>query len=210
VRLAEQALLIAWDRQKQKLTGSERTTMVSAAVLIELWLDGALAPDPKRAVPTGRPSRETRGDAPGRAELLARIAAGPKPRTWKYWVEKGSKDTYRAVRTHLAKERLVRLEDRRFLGFAVAPRVTVRDGRLVGDLVERCRRAVLGAVPVDQVPVMDAALVAVVAAAELNTVFSGKERRAHRERIAGLSERAGPAAKALRSVVSEHQAAAAS
>jgi hypothetical protein len=39
-------------------------------------------------------------------------------------------------------------------------------------------------------------------------VFSGRERREHREKIRDLAEQAGPAAKALRKVVENQQAAA--
>jgi len=39
-------------------------------------------------------------------------------------------------------------------------------------------------------------------------VFSGRERREHREQIRELAERAGPASKALRKVVEDQQAAA--
>jgi hypothetical protein len=200
LELSEQAYLIAWDDTKQRMIGrTEHPAMVSAAVLIDLWLDGALSPDDdKHASPTGRPA----GAGPGRAQILARIAES-KPRAWKYWVGKGSRASYRAVRGHLAKDRVIRVEERRFLGIPAPPRVTVRNPRVARELVERCRRAVLHGVSPGEVPVRDAALVAIVAAAELDTVFSGRERRAHRDRIAELTLRAGPAAKALRSVVTE-------
>ncbi len=55
----------------------------------------------------------------------------------------------------------------------------------------------------------DAALIALAAAGQLRTVFSGRQRRLHRRRIAELTAQAGPAAPALRKVVQQLQASAA-
>jgi hypothetical protein len=51
--------------------------------------------------------------------------------------------------------------------------------------------------------------VALAAAGELSTAISRRQRREHRQRIARLSERAGPAAPALRKVLQQLRASAA-
>jgi hypothetical protein len=86
--------------------------------------------------------------------------------------------------------------------------VHVRDTRIVRELVADLRRVVLGGTPANQLDPLAVALVPLVSAVELNTVFSGRERREHREQIRELAERAGPATKALRKVVEDQQAAA--
>lgn len=206
-RLADRAYLVAYHLEKQKPFGSNRSQVLNGAMLIELWLAGAITDSSGRAVAgTGTPERWSGREA----ELSALVRDSEKPRRWKRWVRKDAGATERAVRARLAQQRVIRIEERKLLGFIDRPRVTVRDTRVIKELVSRCRRAVLSGVPAQDVEVLDAALVALVAAAEWNTVFSGRERRTHRARIAEFAARSGPAAKALRDVVSDDQAAAAS
>ena len=132
--------------------------------------------------------------------------AGSKPRSWRHWVQKDAKLTYQSVRQRLADDRVISVTEGTVLGIFPRKIVTVRDTRVVRELVADLRRVVLspGAAPGDP---LDALLVPLVAAVELNTVFSGRERREHRERVRDLAEAAGPAAKALRKVVESQQAA---
>ena len=204
-RLADRAYLVAYHLGRQKPTGRNRSHVLNGAVLIELWLTGAVVDEAGRAAAVASSGRSPAGRE---GDVLGLVRDSAQPRRWKYWVRKDSGTTERAVRGRLAGQRLVRVEDRRVLGLFDRPKVTVRDTRVVRELVDRCRRAVLQGTPVDQVQPLDAALVAVVAAAEWDTVFSGRERRQHRERIARLSARAGPAAQALRDVVRDDKAAA--
>lgn len=207
-RLADRAYLAAYHLDKQRLTGDNRAQVLSAAMLIELWLAGALSDESKTAV--ARASTRTGHPVSGReAELLSLVRDSGRPRRWKSWVRRDAATTERAVRARLAQQRVIRVEERRLLGLFDRPKVTVRDTRVVRELVARCRRAVLDPTPVQQVDPLDAALVAIVADAEWDTVFSSKERRAHRARIAELRARSGPAAKALRDVIRQDQAAAA-
>lgn len=201
--LAANAFLIAYNVEKKKLAGgSTHGILVRAAALAELSLGGQLADQNGKAEPTGR-----RTEDPLLEVVLDQIAAS-KPRAWKYWVNKDHKGTYRAVREQLVVERVITVEDVRLFGLVVKKNVTVRDTRVVRELVASARRAVLGSTVVDRLDPRDAALVALVAAVELNTVFSGRERREHRDKIRQLADRTGPAVKALRKAVEDQQAAA--
>ncbi|MFI7587570.1 GPP34 family phosphoprotein [Spongisporangium articulatum] len=208
-RLGDCVYLLAYDPVKQRMTGrARRGTVVNAAVLVDLWLAGVLTDDGRRValVPAARAAR---GYAGLEADVIRQIREG-RPHRWKYWVRRGHRTAERAVRDRLATRRVLRVEERTLLWVVPRPRITVRDTHTVHELVARCRAAVLDhRVPVADVEAADAALVALVAAAEWNTVFTGKERRAHRHRIAEFAARSGPAAKALREVVRDEQASAA-
>ena len=201
-RLADRAFLIAYDVQKQKLAGGDsHGQLIRAAVLVELTLAGRLVDENGKPRGTGQ-----RTDDPILDAVLDQIA-NSKPRSWKYWVDKDTKITYRAVRDRLATNRVIRVTQGTVLGIFPKQVVHVRDTRIVRELIADLRRVVLGGAPSKDLDPLALALVPLVSAVELNTVFSGRERREHRERIRGLAERAGPAAKALRKVVESHQAA---
>jgi hypothetical protein len=199
-RLPDRAFLIAYDVQKQKLAGGDsHGQLIRAAALVELTLSGRLVDD------NGKPRTSgTRTDDPVLDAILDQISRS-KARSWKYWVEKDAKVTYQAVRERLATTRVIAVTEGTYLGILPRKVVHVRDTRIVRTLVADLRRVVLDGAPADQDP-LAAALVPLVSAAELNTVFSGRERRAHREKIRQLAERAGPASKALRKVVESQQA----
>jgi len=200
-RLPERAFLIAYDVEKKKLTGGDsHGQLIRAAALVELTRAGRLVDE------NGKPR-----DAGGRTgdpvlDAVLDQIAGSKPRSWRHWVQKDAKLTYQSVRQRLADDRVISVTEGTVLGIFPRKIVTVRDTRVVRELVADLRRVVLspGAAPGDP---LDALLVPLVAAVELNTVFSGRERREHRERVRDLAEAAGPAAKALRKVVESQQAA---
>lgn len=200
--LTDQAYLIAYDVAKGKLSGTNRGQLVQAAALVELTWAGHLADAEGKPRATGTHSGDPVLDA-----VLDRIA-GSKPRPWKHWVEKSHKETYTAVRDRLAQRRVLQVTGRKVLGLFPVTDVVVRDTRTVRELVAGARRAVLAGVPAERVDRRDVALATLSSAVELNTVFSGKERRAQRDRIKDLTGRTGPAATALRKVVKDQQAAA--
>jgi hypothetical protein len=202
--LPAQAFLIAYDVERQKLTGgATHGILVRAAALVELSLGGQLDDENGKARPTGRGTSD-----PELAAVLAQIAES-KPRAWKYWVAKDHKATYQAVRGRLVLDRVITVEEVKLLGLIPKQHVTVRDTRDVNQLIAQARQAVLGGAANERIDPRAAALVSLVAAVELNTVFSGRERREHRTTIKQLAERTGPAVKALRKAVEEQQAVAA-
>jgi hypothetical protein len=199
-RLPDRAFLVAYDVQKQKLTGGgSHRQLIRAAALVELTLAGRLVDQDGKPQDTGR-----RTDDPVLDAILDQIAHS-KARSWKYWVEKDAKVTYQAVRERLVTTRVITVTESTALGFFSKEVVRVRDTRIVRMLVADLRRVVLDGTPVEQLDPLAVALVPLVSAVELNTVFSGQERHEHRERIRALAERAGPASKVLRTVVEGQQ-----
>jgi hypothetical protein len=201
-RLPDRAFLIAYDVDKHKLTGGDsHGQLIRAAALVELTLAGRLVDENGKPRDTGRRT----GD-PVLDSVLDQIAQS-KARSWKYWVEKDAKVTYQAVRERLAKDRVIAVTEGTVLGIFPRKVVHVRDTRVVRQMVADLRRVVLGG-GAGQADPLAVALVPLVWAVELNTVFSGRERREHRELFRELAERAGPASKALRKVVESQQAVA--
>jgi len=135
--------------------------------------------------------------------LLQQIAqSGPRP--WRHWIGKDARATVRAVRDELETGRWVKVELRQpFLVFNRSY-VRVRDTRVVKRLTTQVSAALTG--PVSRVGDREAALVGLAAAAELGTILPRARRRAHKQRIALLSERGGPAAPALRKVIQQAHA----
>jgi hypothetical protein len=201
-RLTDRAFLIAYDVGKQKLTGGDsHGQLIRAAALVELTIAGRLVDEHGKPRSTGQ-----RTDDPILDAVLDQIT-NSKARSWRHWVEKDVKITYQAVRERLATNRVIAVTDSTVLGIFPKKVVQVRDTRIVRELIADLRRVVLSGTPSDQLDPLAVALVPLVSAVELNTVFSGRERREHREQIRRLAERAGPAAKALRKVVESQSAA---
>ena len=199
--LPTRAYLIAYDVERQKLTGNSPNELVQAAALVQLSLAGLLTDENGKAQASGGRT----GD-PVLDSLLDRISDS-RLRSWKHWVTSDPKLTHRAIRDRLAAERLITVEDKPMLGLIPRQLVTVLDTRIVGQLITETRSAVISGTPVDRVGPEPAALAAMVAAVELNTVFSSRERREHRDKIKELAERSGPVVKALRKAVEEQQSA---
>ncbi|WP_018657878.1 GOLPH3/VPS74 family protein [Actinomadura flavalba] len=192
--------LLAHDPRRQRMTaGSRLGYVLRAAALTELFLDGRLLDERKRAVP-GTPGNDPYG-------LLAQIASS-RPRTWQHWVRKDSRAMKRRVQSELVDAGLIRVQEHRVLGVFPATRVTVRDPRVVKSLWRGASSALWGQ-PVAHVNSLDAAVVALAAAGEITTFLPRSERRRHKRRIADLSARSGPAPKAVRKVIEANTAAAA-
>ncbi len=203
-RLADRAFLIAYDVEKQKLTGgNSHGQLIRAAALVELTLAGRLVDDNGKPRITGQRTEDAVLSA-----VLKQIE-NSKPRSWQHWVEKDAKITYQAVRERLTANRVITVTESTVLGIFPKKVVHVRDTRIVRELIAELRRVVLSGAPSKDLDPLALALVPLVSAVELNTVFSGRERREHRDRIRALALTAGPAAKALRKVF-ESQAASVS
>lgn len=86
-------------------------------------------------------------------------------------------------------------------------RVTVRNPRAVKRLAERVSAMLSGSRPLSRTQ-RDAAMVTLAAAGEFGTVLPRARRREHRQRIADLSQAAGPIPEALRNTIREARAAA--
>lgn len=195
--------LLAYDTRAERMTAKfELGYVIRAAALTELQLAGHLTDQ------NGKPHAQ--GPAaladPFLNDLLHEIAAA-KPRSWQRWISKDVRKAPRIIRDSLAAANIVRLEHYRVLGLFPATRVTVRDPRVVTRLADRVSAA-LGSPPSRTEP-RDAAMVALAAAGEFKTVLPRARRREHRQRLADLSEAAGPVSEALRRAVRQARSSAA-
>jgi Golgi phosphoprotein 3 (GPP34) len=200
--LPARMFLLAYDLNKQRLavTGDQLGYVLRAAALTELFLDGRLIEDKRR------PKPDTPGDDP--YGVVAQIADS-RPRSWQHWVRKDAKAMVRTVRDELAAAGYVRVRRHRRLGLFPHVEVTVKDPRVVKSLCRGALSALRGR-PVAHVDGYDAAAVALAAAGGLKTVLPRPERRRHKRRIEALTARTGPAAPAVRKVITADSAAAAS
>jgi hypothetical protein len=203
--LPERLYLLAYDARRRRLTASAQLGYVlRAAALADLQLRGLLADEAGRVRATGQQAAEAL-----LGPVLEQVARS-RPRGWAHWVRAGQRPLQRAVRARLEAGGWIRVEPRRVLGVFPAARVTVTDRRVLEELGGIVARTLAGDQPVAAVDPADAALVALAAAGELPTAIPRRRRRQHRRRIAQLSERTGPAVPALRRVLQQLRASAAS
>jgi hypothetical protein len=113
--LPEQLLLLAIDDQRGVINTSTMTTLLyglAGAVLAELALRGKIGLEEKRLKPT---DNLPTGD-PNLDSVLSQIADEPKPRKLARWVMVfARKDTLRKTAQSLAEQRVISIENKRFL-----------------------------------------------------------------------------------------------
>jgi hypothetical protein len=190
--LPQRIYLLAHDPAKGRVRmGSNLGAMLRAAALAGLYLDGRLTDERGRAAVGARKA----GHDPVLDGVFDEIA-GARPRKWHSWIDRRQNATVRAVRRQLADGGWVRLEPRRVLGLFPVTRVTIRDPRVRKELLGRVTAALKD--PVGRVHPADAALVAIVAAADLKLVLDRRTRRAGKRRIEELTRLSGPIGPALR------------
>jgi Golgi phosphoprotein 3 (GPP34) len=199
--LADQLFLLAYDPRRQRIAGgSNHGILIRAAALEELRQAGHLGDEFGKVRATGR-----HVDDAVLAGLLREITESTKPRPWKHWVARGEKGTYRAVRERLEERLIILVETRRVLLIFPVIRATLREPGIVDELRTRFQRILTG---VGAASAHDAALIGLAAAGELGTVLPRPLRRQYRDRIKALSQ--GPVPPALRRIMQERKAAAAS
>ncbi len=205
--LPQRLSLLAYDTRRRRLRGrTQLGHLLRAAALTDLLLRGLVADDRGKVV-TGRPADPL--DDPVLGAVLRQVAES-RPRSWSHWVRSGQRPLRRAVREQLEEGGWIQVEQRRVLGIFPASRIAVRDTRVLRRLAAIVGRTLGAGLPAARVDPADAALVALAAAGELSTAVSRRQRREHRQRIASLGERAGPAVPALRKVLQQLRASAAS
>lgn len=200
--LPARLFLLAVNPTRRRLTGQPQLGyLLRAGALTDLQLRGLITDESGRV----RVGTQLRVGDPVLDAMLAEIA-GDRPRSWRAWVQRRHRAIRGEVREQLEGQRWIVTERRRILGIFPTLDVTVLDQLAVERLRHRLTAVVEGAGGVEQ---RDAALVALAAAGQLRTVFSGRQRRVHRRRIAELTAQAGPVAPVLRKVIQQHQAVAA-
>jgi Golgi phosphoprotein 3 (GPP34) len=199
--LPGQLYLLAYDQRRERLTArTQLGYLMRAAALTDLRLRGHIA-DEGRKVRVTSPG----GVADPVLGGVLRELAESRPRSWTRWVRRGARRTRLAVRDQLATGGWIRVEPRRLLGIFPTTRITIRDPLVIQRLTDRLGTALRSA---DTDPTA-AALVALAAAGELRTVLPRAKAREYKQRIAELSERAGPAVPALRRVIQQLRSSAA-
>ncbi len=192
--LPQRIYLLAYDPAKGKVRiGTGLGAMLRAAALAELHLHGHLIDENScAAVDTRHP-----GHDPFLKGVLDEIA-GSKPRKWQYWIDSRQGAAVKAVRQQLSDGGWVRLQPRKVLGLFPATKVTLRDPRARKELLTRVKSALKNPIGrIDPANPADAAMVAIVAAADLRLVLDRKTQRANERRIQELTKLSGPIAPAL-------------
>jgi|SRR5581483_7421023 len=198
--LPARLFLLALNPTRHRLTGlTQLGYLLRAGALADLEVRGLIG-DESGKVRIG--TKLHVGD-PVLDAMLAEIA-GDRPRSWRAWVQRRQWAIRAEVRGQLEEQRWIVTEPRRILGLFPALRITVLDQVAVDRLRDRLAAALEGG----HVDKRDAALVALAAAGQLRTVFTGRQRRVHRRRIAELGAQAGQAPPALRKVIRQLQASA--
>ncbi len=200
--LPAQLFLLAVNPNRERLTRrSELGYVLRAGALAELLLRGDLVDEDGRAASV----RASRPADPVLGPIFQQVADGRR-RRWSHWVYKGARRTTGVVQDQLAAQRYITVESYRILGIFPARRIRFVDPLLYPQMLQSIEVTLGGPGRVDN---RDAALVALVAAGELDTVLPRAKRRAHRTRIDELREQAGPLPKALAKVLRDVRSAAA-
>lgn len=200
--LPAQLYLLACDPDKERVIHRDNLGyVVRAAALAELEARGCVTDDGGKV--RARDRRTGDGFLDG---VLRGVAAQSRPRRWKTLVAKDRRQTLLALERALEKAGLVSVE-RRALRLT---RVRARDVELPARLRAEAARVLGGEVPVAQVPPRQAALAALSTLGKLSPSVTMRERHRNRARLKELTERVGPAGRALKKALEARDAAAAS
>ncbi|MFK4086871.1 GPP34 family phosphoprotein [Kribbella sp. NPDC020789] len=192
--LAARIFLLAYDPELGRLAARGKLGKVlRAAALIDLQLRGNLADDNGRVKVTKA--------APPADEILAGVLADigtTGSRSWRTWIDRRQRAIVRDVRDELVRTRLIKVEPYRVLGFFPANRITLRQPLIRRQLLQRTTDVLRPSRLVTRVDLRDAAVAAVAATADLRTIITKEQRIRHRDRLAQLAVRVGPAIPALK------------
>lgn len=208
VSLVHRMFLLAYRPERRRLGGREHLGLVLNAAALHGLLDTGFLADEGGKVRIAA----ARGTAPSgalEAELFARVVASERPRSWRHWVKKSAATAVGTVRAELARSRVIRLEKGRVLLVFPTQLVVLRQPRMRSAAVAGVRDALRPTQPASRVPRRHAASAAFAHIGEMNTVMSGGERRAARDRVGELTAGLGPVPDALRKAVRDAKASSA-
>lgn len=189
--LPQRIFLLAYNPDKGRVgLGTNLGATLRAAALADLYRGGHLTDERGRAaIDVRRPCHDPVLDA-----LLEEIA-GSKPYTWQSWIGHRQRAAVRAVRQQLNDGGWVHLQRHKILRLFPITKVTIRDPRVRKELLDRVNTALRQ--PIGSIDPADAALVAIIAAADLKLVLDRKTQRANKQRIQELTKLSGPFGPAL-------------
>ncbi|MFJ4856562.1 MULTISPECIES: GPP34 family phosphoprotein [unclassified Streptomyces] len=167
------------DDEKFELTNLQgRGQLLRAGALTQLALDGLLNAEGGKVV-------RRAATPPGDLFLAGvwRDLPTEKPKRWLQYVHNKAHTAEKPVREQLAGTGAVTVHHEKRLGLVPVDRVVVNEPQQVRALQERVRDAVLLGVDPVSVPVDELTMAVFAAEAEVSTVFTGKERREHKQAL---------------------------
>ncbi|MBM7440197.1 GPP34 family phosphoprotein [Streptomyces sp. HB132] len=193
--LPQQCYLLCYtvDKAKFELTDLQgRGQLLRAAALTELALEGRLSTERRKVA---RRTAEPPGD-PFLAMVWRDLPETPK--RWLQFVHNKAHAAEKPVREQLAAAGAITVRREKRLGVLAVDRVAVSDPQPVLDLQERVRDVVLGGPDPSAIPPGELTMAVFAAEVEVTSVFTGKERRMHKQTLATLAERYDAAVPGLR------------
>lgn len=174
------------DKGKFELTNLQgRGQLLRAAAMTEMTLAGLLDTEGGKVA---RRDTEAPSD-PFLAEVWCDLPT-EKPKRWLKFVHDKAHTAEKPVRNQLAATGAITVTHEKRLGLLPVDRITVSDPQQVLDLQERVRKTVLGGdLDPASTPVDELTMAVFAAEAEVTSVFSGKERREHKEALKTLAAR---------------------
>ncbi len=189
--LAGQVLLLAFDPDKQRLTARPWLGyLLRAAVLADLRGRRVVDDRDQRVRVIGSTPQN-----PALALACQEISAS-RPRTWAAWIRRGRRATEDSVIEELAAARFIAIDRGRRPWSR--PRFHITDPRVLSRLRDRVSAVLRSAQGPARVPPNDAALIAILAVGDVRTALPKARIADHADRVAGLTERSEPIARALK------------
>jgi hypothetical protein len=192
--LPELLYLLSIDLAKHKQSDRQKIGyIVRAAALTELGLRGSVADADGKV--------QVRRDASTGDPLLDSVLheiADDRQRSWKDWVRRRERQTLDALENQLKGTGAITIEKHVVLG----DKIWVTDVASVRALQKELLDTLTGGQSIDLLEPRTIALAALTANGELSTAIPDKVRKAHKDRVRTLTDQTGPAAGALKSVVS--------
>lgn len=171
------------DKGKFELTNLQgRGQLLRAGALTELALAGLIGTEGGKVV---RRVGKAPGD-PFLAEVLHDLPT-EKPKGWLSFVHNKAHKAEKPVREQLAASGAVTVHHEKRLGVLSVDRVVVNDPPWVSALQERVRGAVFRGPGPSEVPVDELTMAVFAHEAEVTSVFTGKERREHKQEFKALA-----------------------
>ncbi|MEU8137697.1 GOLPH3/VPS74 family protein [Streptodolium elevatio] len=205
VSLVHRVFLLAYRPERQRLAGGQHMGLALNAAALQGLLDAGFLADEGGRVRVAA-SRGAVPDGALEADVFARVVASDRSRSWRHWVKKSAAFAVGTVRTELARSRVLRVEKTRVLLVFPYHSVALRQPRMRTAALAGVRDALRATQPASRVPRCQAATTVLVHIAEMNTVMSGRERRAARGRVDELAAGLGPVPEALRKAVRDAKA----
>ncbi|MGW6057640.1 GOLPH3/VPS74 family protein [Streptomyces sp. NPDC055189] len=182
------------DKGKFELTNLQgRGQLLRAAALTQLTLDGLLGAEGGKVVrlPAGPPGESFL------AEVWSDVPE-EKPKRWLQFVHNKAHTAEKPIRRQLAETGAITVQHEKRLGLVGVDRITVNEPQQVLALQERVRNAVFSGFDPSTIPTDELTMAVFAVEVEVTTVFSGKERREHKQALKALAAQYDKAVPGLR------------